>query len=594
MPPAHLHGGAHLNLLAPDSVTFIFFAPHKPFVSLIGDFNGWDTRATPLFSNGHGLWWTTIPHPGATRYGYYVAVDEQSHAWVADPYATEVEWHNHSAWAVLPESKPAFAWSDGDWRTPPMRELVIYELCVRDFVGRWEGSRPRYGTLADLLEKVDYLAECGVNAVELMPIQAFPGNSSWGYNPVYYFAVAQSYGKPDDLKRLVDACHRRGIAVILDMALNHAWGEHPYYTIYPPMYGPKGEWLPNWNPFFHHTPNAVNAWGGVDWNHFAPVTTHHFQEVVRYWLAEYHIDGLRFDWVCGVDYDSNEPHNPGFNPYHGINAIAWAARQQKSDCLLIGEFWQLDGTHPDKTAAKLLAETALDAIWNGVFHHTVDQVLNQRWQWEKSDIRAAIGGFRSQGFRRAAQLINYTASHDEVRPEHEIRFYTAQHIARPPAMSIDELALARARLGLVALMAGAGVPMIYAGQEYGDDSPRTIDFLPQTWFKLNQPLHQVHLALTRRLIQARRQHAALRSDHIEFAADSFEESHLVRFRRWDERGDHAVVALNFGWQPVTTDLHFPCTGQWYNAVSGQVHTVHGQRQTITLQPFEAVLFLAPR
>jgi 1,4-alpha-glucan branching enzyme len=256
---------------------------------------------------------------------------------------------------------------------------VIHELCVRDFGGRWERNRGRLGTFRDLLAKIDYLADLGINAIEVMPVQAFPGESSWGYNPVFPFAPARAYGTPEDLRRVVDACHARGIAVLLDVAFNHAWGQHPWYRIYPPMYSPNGDWLANWNPFFHQTPQAVNAWGGLDWNHFVPETTRYFQDAVRYWLSEYHVDGFRFDWVCGVDYDSKEPMRPGFHPYHGIKAVAWAARQAKPDCILIGEFWQLDGTHPDKTASKLVAETDLDAVWGFVFDLKLYSVIYILW-----------------------------------------------------------------------------------------------------------------------------------------------------------------------------------------------------------------------
>lgn len=428
MLPIDIRGGVHYDLLAPNSVTFVLYAPYKPYVSLIGDFNGWNSRANRMVTDGRGVWWTTIPHPGETRYGYYVAIDDQTHVRVGDPYATQLRWTTQTPWAFLPAHQPNFTWHDQQWQTPALRDLIFYELCVRDFAGSWLANRPRFGTFRTLLKYVAYLAELGVNAVELMPIQAFPGDSSWGYNPVFYFAPAQSYGAPNDFKAFVDVCHTHGMAVILDVAFNHAWGQHPYYQMYPPMYGPKGELLTDWNPFFHHTPQAVNGWGGVDWDHFAGETTRYFQDIVRFWLREYHVDGFRFDWVCGVDYDSQDPMNAGFNPYHGISAIGWAARQEKPDCILIGEFWQLEGTSAEKTAAKLVHETPLNAYWNGDFHHTLDDVLNQRWEWEKRDIFRAIGGFRENGLTTATQIVNYSCSHDEVRPEHEIVFYSQRHI----------------------------------------------------------------------------------------------------------------------------------------------------------------------
>lgn len=593
--PDHIHGGVHFDLLAPQSVTFALRAPHKPYVSLVGDFNEWDSRANPLVTDGRGTWWTTIAHPGETRYGYFVAIDEQAHAWVGDPYARELRWNSDGPWAYLAPASAPFRWTDGAWITPSLRDLIIYELNVRDFGGSWRRNHPVYGTFKTVQHKIGYLAELGINAVELMPIQAFPGESSWGYNPVFYFAPAGVYGSEDDFKQLVDLCHAHGMAVILDVAFNHAWGEHPYYHYYPPMYDEKGAHLTNWNPFFHHTPQSVNMWGGLDWDHFRPDTTRYFQDVVRHWLREFHIDGFRFDWVCGVDYDAGNPMNPGFNPYHGISAVAWAAKQEKPDCILIGEYWQLEGTHPDKTAAKLVHETPLDAVWNGRFHHAVDDVLNQRWQWEQQDIFRAVGGFRDDGFATATQLVNFTCSHDEVRPEHEIKFYSGRHIARPPGMTLDEAALCKAMLGLVTLFTAPGIPMLYAGQEFGEDTPRTIDFLPLSWEKLEEPHHRRYADQVRRLIRLRHAHPALRSDHIRFYDNFFPEEKLVRYDRWTENGGRrtenggfVAVALNFHDIAQTTTLTVPYPGVWVDALSGTRHTAQ-ETVTLTLAPWQGAV-----
>jgi 1,4-alpha-glucan branching enzyme len=510
---------------------------------------------------------------------------------VGDPYATQVEWSGRTPWGKLPAWPARFTWTDHGWRTPPLRDLVIYELCVRDFTGAWRANRPHYGNFRDLVERTPYLAELGVNAIQLMPIQAFPGDSSWGYNPVFYFAVANTYGTPLEFKQFVDVCHQHGLAVILDVAFNHAWGEHPYYHMYPPMYSPRGERLADWNPFFHHTPSSVNMWGGVDWDHFAPETTRYFQDVVRFWLQEYHVDGFRFDWAAGVDYDSRDPMNPGFHPYHGLSALGWAARQVKPDCILIAEYWPLEGTHPGKTAARLVGETPLDACWNGHFHHILDDVLNQRWAWEKADIFRVIGGYREAGFSAADQVINYSCSHDEVRPEHEIKLYSWPHIARPGGMSVQDLALAKALLGLITVFAAPGVPMLYAGQEYGEDEPRTIDFQPLHWKKLGQLAHTAHRAVVKRLIAARRDHPALRSDCIEFDHNDFATENIVRFKRWPATGepDYAAVALNFGPVARTTPLALPWPGTWRDVVSDQVHQVSGREVILQLAPWQGVL-----
>lgn len=589
--PAGVRGGAHVDLLRPGSVTFVLYAPHKPFVSLVGDFNQWDTRAHPLQTDGSGVWWTTIRHPGHTRYGFYVLVDDDTHAWVGDPYAQQVEWTPKAPWGVLPARPSRFRWTDGDWRTPPLRDLIIYEACVRDVAGVWHGNRPLYGNFQRLRNLIPHMVRTGTNAIELMPIQAFPGESSWGYNPVFYHAIANTYGSPQDLKTFVNECHRHGIAVILDVAFNHAWGEHPYYRIYPPLYGLGGERWADWNPFFHHTPPAINMWGGVDWDHFDPSTTRYFQDVVRFWLKEYHVDGFRFDWVGGVDYDASNPHDPGFNPYHGISAICWAAKDAKPDCVLIGEFWTLDGTHNDKTEQKLVRETPMDAVWNGYFHHNIEDVLNHRWQWEQKDIARTIGGFRDLGYSTATQVVNYTCSHDEVRPEHEIKFYSAGHLERPKGMTVAQAALALARCGLVALLTAPGVPMIYSGQEYGDDSPRTIDFVPLQWKKLGHDEHAAHYRIVQRLIRARRTHHALRSDWIEFLPGDFAHDKVVRYRRWDADGRSALVAINFGEHGHAVDLPFPHDGSWREVISNRSRTISGGHGVVRLGGYSAVVFV---
>src|SRR5690606_24052205 len=143
-----------------------------------------------------------------------------AHAWVGDPYAREVHWDKSGPWAYLPAAEELaqrqnFVWSDAEWHTPALRDLVIYELGVRDFGGSWVKNRPHFGSFQDIIDRLDYLADLGINAIELMPIQQFPGESSWGYNPVFYFAPARTYGTPELFRKLVDACHRRGIAVIL-------------------------------------------------------------------------------------------------------------------------------------------------------------------------------------------------------------------------------------------------------------------------------------------------------------------------------------------------------------------------------------------
>jgi 1,4-alpha-glucan branching enzyme len=597
-------GGAYRNLSQMGTATFFLTAPFKPAVHVAGDFNGWDPRATPMRHCGQGLFTVTVPITRRTRYEFVVTMDSSGQqVWVADPYAREIAWDAQGPKAVLADDTP-FVWHDDAWRRPPLADLVIYELCVRDFAGR---RPPRttahvadpalFGRFAGVEARLDYLQTLGVNAIELMPISEFPGDSSWGYNPIFYMAPKWVYGRPSELKALVDAAHHRGIAIILDMVLNHAWGDHPYYRMYPPLFSPDGAPQQNLNPFFHrHNNGHANAWGGLDWDHHSPHTLAYMEDIVRFWLEEYHLDGFRFDWLGGVEYDPWQPYRESFDPFYGIAPIARAAREATPDCYLIGEYWPIHGTSPAKTAARLVAETDIDAVWNGAFHHALENCLFQTWQWECQDVTDAFAGFHRQGFSRGDQVVNYVVCHDERRPEFELEHY-AGHVQLGGAEAMiqpitrREIGLRKARLGLALLLTMPGIPMLYAGQEFGADNPRTIDFSPLDWSQLMHPAGHAQFEYHQRLLRLRADHPALRADGLEWYCDDFAQSKLLRYKRWDGTGDVAVVALNFDNIGQTVGLGFPFDGLWQEAISGEMVEVRGNWRDFTLPAWSAVILV---
>jgi len=216
-------------------------------------------------SDGCGLFHATLPVHGRARYEFLITMDRTGQqVYAADPYATEIDWDDYGPKAVVADDAP-YQWHDRSWQRPPLKDLVIYELCVRAFSGR-RATRglggDQLGRFAGVTARLDYLQSLGVNAIELMPVGEFPGDSSWGYNPVFYMGPKSVYGRPDEFRALIDAAHQRGIVVILDLVFNHAWGDHPYYRMYPPLFTPDGHELPHLNPFFHHHHNGhANSWG---------------------------------------------------------------------------------------------------------------------------------------------------------------------------------------------------------------------------------------------------------------------------------------------------------------------------------------------
>jgi glycosidase len=297
-----------------DTVTFNLFAPDKGRIYLLGDFNDWQFSNDYLLNqtpDGQNHWITIRDLDLTQEYAFqYFIVDEG--LLIGDPYAEKVldPWNDpYITDETYPNLKPyptgeiifgivsvfqieqeAYVWNDQDYVRPDKEDLIIYELLVRDFV---EGHS--YQILMDTL---DYLERLGINAIELMPVNEFEGNNSWGYNPSFYFAPDKYYGPKNTYKAFIDECHARGIAVIMDIALNHSFGQNPQVRMYfDPSAGSYGQPTPE-SPWFNEVPkHDFNV--GYDYNHESPYTKKFADSVLTFWVKEYHIDGYRMDLSKG-------------------------------------------------------------------------------------------------------------------------------------------------------------------------------------------------------------------------------------------------------------------------------------------------------
>ena len=392
------------------------------------------------------------------------------------------------------------------------------------------------------------------------------------------------------------------------MVFNHAWADHPYYQMYPPLFGANGEMLQDLNPFFHHHHNGhANSWGGLDWDHSSQYTVAYMQDIVRFWLEEYHVDGFRFDWVGGVEYDPFQPHTDSFDPFSGIAPIARAARETAPNCYLIGEYWPIHGTNPAKTAARLVRETEIDAVWNGAFHHALENCLFQTWQWERQEMPAVLGGFRKQGFRAADQIVNYVVQPRRAPPGARDPVLGRPHSAGATRKNGDgsashsrwELALQKARLGLAVLLTSPGVPMLLAGQEFGDDCPRTIEFWPLDWGKLGTAAGTpaVRFGATAAPAATRAPGAAVRLRRVLLGRLQAVQGGALQ-AVGPAYEDVVVVAVNFDNIPQKVGLGFPPDGWWRNPLAGTRHRVQGHWRDFTVPAWTALVFVqesaAPR
>jgi maltooligosyltrehalose trehalohydrolase len=296
----------------------------------------------PMLGPDERGWWSVALEKAGPGTDYGFVVDDDAQTW-PDPRSEWQPYGVHGTSRVYDQT--AFVWSDGGWQAPPLSSGVIYELHVGTFTPR--------GTFDSAIGRLDYLVELGITHVELMPVAAFPGERGWGYDGAALFAVYEGYGGPDGLKRLVNACHARGLAVLLDVVYNH--------------FGPVGNYSGKFGPYLtdrHHTP-----WGGAmnfdDWG--SDEVRRFFCDNALMWMRDYHIDGLRLDAVHEM-FDRSAIH---FLEQLSIEVEELSARLGRR-LVLIAES---DLNDPRVVKAREIGGYGMDAQWSDDFHHALFTVL---------------------------------------------------------------------------------------------------------------------------------------------------------------------------------------------------------------------------
>ncbi len=410
-----------INIISSTSVRLQIYAPFKNFIYVLGDFNNWQFNANYLMNrtpDGNTFWLDITGLSPGTNYRFQYSIDATDMR-VADPYSDVIldPWNDSyipaatypnlpsypecittQAVSVFKTNETAFAWTDQSFVRPPKERLVIYELLIRDFL-----SANNYQTLIDTL---DYIQNLGITAIELMPINEFEGNDSWGYNPAFYFAPDKAYGTRDALKAFVNECHQRGIAVIQDIALNHSFGQNPMVRMYfNPAAGQYGQPTAE-NPWFNEVAkHDFNV--GYDFNHESARTRSFCKRVIAYWMDEYHIDGYRFDLSKGFT-QNNTLGNIG----------AWNALDNSRVNILTDYYNHMQTTEPgsylvlehlsDNPEETILANTGM-MLWGNMTHQ-----YQQASMGYSTDSNLNWGSYTNRGWS-TPKLVTYAESHDEER-----------------------------------------------------------------------------------------------------------------------------------------------------------------------------------
>ena len=334
-----------------NTATIVLYAPGKQQVVLLGDFNDFaPTNKYMMKKDGDYFWYTVDGLAANTEVAYQFLVDKTIRC--ADPYCTKIldPWNDKyinengviypnlrqypankatDVLSVFSTTPSTFNWTVTDFQRPKQNSLAIYELLFRDFTVE--------RSVKAAMAKLDHIKALGINAIELMPIHEFDGNNSWGYNPCFYFAADKAYGTVEDYKTFIDECHKRGIAVIVDIVINHATGLHPWMKMWC---GSDGQAAAN-NPFFNRVArHPFNVFH--DFNHEYAKTREYFKAMLQYWLTEYNIDGYRFDLSKGLTQKNSGSNVGTWNQYDAsriaiIKDYADAIREVEEDAYIILE-----------------------------------------------------------------------------------------------------------------------------------------------------------------------------------------------------------------------------------------------------------------
>ena len=572
-----------INYIDNSTVTLALNAPYKEFVYVGGDFNDWeiDPNYELKLTPDKSVYWITLT--GLTpnkEYGFQYLVD--GNIVIQDPYADKIldPWNDSNIPAsVYPNRMPypfgktdgivsvfqtnqkEYAWKVNNFKRPPKDNLVIYELLVRDFV-----STHSYKTLTDTL---DYFVKLGINAIELMPVNEFEGNESWGYNPMMYFAPDKYYGTKDDLKAFIDAAHEKGIAVILDMVLNHAYGLNPMVRLY---FDNANNRPSPANPWFNITsPNPVFSWG-YDFNHERQATKDFIDRVNKYWLEEYKVDGFRFDFTKGFTNTS------GDGSAYDNDRIAILKRMS-------GKIWEYDSTayvilehFAQNTEEKVLSDYGM-MLWGNINGNYNEATMGYN-ESGKSNFSGV--SYQTRGWTKP-NLVGYMESHDEERLMYKNLQYgnfSGDYIIKNLHTALDRIKLAAAFFITV-----PGPKMLWQFQELGYDY--SIDFNGRVG---NKPIRWDYYedVYRRNLNKTIAALINLKTKYPVFGTRDFtlNVSGSVKKISLNHETMSVLIVGNFDVVEKSISYGFKHTGKWYNYFEDDSIDVTDTEILVSLKPGE--------
>ncbi|SHF54642.1 Por secretion system C-terminal sorting domain-containing protein [Bacteroides luti] len=560
-----------INYNSDTEATLVLQAPNKNTVYVIGDFNDW--KLVPQYQlkkDGEYFWIKLTGLTVGQEYAFQYVVDGS--IYIADPYADKLldPWNDsyipssvypnlkkyptgkaEGIVSVLQTGQAAYNWQVSNFTGPNKDQLIVYEMLVRDFTSEH--------TFKAAQEKVSYIKSLGVNAVELMPINEFDGNSSWGYNPSFYFAVDKYYGTKNDMKAFVDECHKQGLAVIIDMVLNHSYGQSPFYKLYADADGtPSAN-----NPWYNKTSNISNpslSWG-YDFNHESTYTRALVDSVAGYWMNEYKVDGFRYDFTKGFSNTIHGTDDNWANRYDAarianLKRMASEVWKRKSGAYVICE-------HLAETSEESELGSAGIMLWRNMNNAYCQTAMGFSTEGSFTGLYAGTSSMP------AGSLVGYMESHDEERTSYKALTWGDGTIKTDLSVRMKQAATNAAFFLTV-----PGPKMIWQFGELGYDI--SIDYngrvgeKPVLWNYYDDTARKGLYDVYSKLAKLRKSYPDLISSNSTFSwqveTTNWTNGRFITIESADKQ-KHLVVVGNFTSTDKNLTVTFPHSGLWYNYIT---------------------------
>jgi 1,4-alpha-glucan branching enzyme len=565
------------------SVIFNLYAPGKTTVGLIGDFNNW--TAVNMNETPDGTrWWVQIDNLDPNKeYSYQYLVNGTLK--VADPYCEKILDPANDGYissTIYPNLKAyptgqsgivsdfqynqtAYTWKNSTFSRPDKKNLVIYELHVRDFVGTHS-----YKTLKDTLS---YLSNLGINAVELMPVNEFEGNDSWGYNPDFYFAPDKYYGTKNDLKALIDECHSRGMAVILDMVLNHSFGSSPMVQLY---FNTTTQKPTSDNPWFNVDPTHPDN-VGYDFNHESAATKYFAKNVMKFWMTEYKIDGYRFDLAKGFTQKNTGSDVNAWGLYDASRVAIWKDYNSFIKSVDNNNFYVILENFASDQEEKEESDQGM-MQWNNLNYNFNEATMGYV---STSDLTGLF--FTPHTYTAPDYLVGYMESHDEER----IMFKNENYGNSSGSYNVKDLAtgLKRTEAAAAYMLCTPGPKMIWEFGERGYDiSINNTDRLsdkPPHWEYMSDPLRKGLYNAYAKLIRMKINNPVFTTSNVLYNATGGIKSIALT-----GTNVNVMMVANFDVVTQTSAVAFPSTGTYYDYYTNSQISVGTTFTNVTLAPGE--------